>query len=686
MKLTSVKVQNYKSIDDSTAFEIDEVTCLLGKNEAGKSAILEALYKLKPFEGDHDEQFTELDYPRRHISTYRERAEKTPDNVLTTIWQLEPTDIAAVNKSLGTDAFKSSSITITKGYSNQTLYSNVIVDDQKIVDSLIAGGPLSQQEVGELNAPKNVDELRVALGRPDPASDNQTALLDSITKRFPKSAVSTAIHTLHNLLPTLVYFSDYDRLAGRVAVKEVVAKLAANGELDMGHRIFLALLGLANSSLEDIQDIKKLDYLKMELEAIENRLTDEIFEYWTQNKYLEVDFAFDMARDDDPPPYNSGYIFTTRIKNTRHRAAVNFDDRSTGFIWFFSFLIWFSQAKKNFGENLVILLDEPGLTLHGKAQRDLLRYFNEKLRPHYQVIYTTHSPFMIDMENVFSVRTVEDRVELIEVDGHIEEEILGTKVGKNVLARDADSIMPLQGLVGFDLAQTCFVGPYVLVVEGPTEAGYINWFSRHLIRKGREGLDLRWAVCPAEGATKVSSFVTLFSGRGLKIAALMDYHDPQKKLVDQLEASKLLQEEHLFKTTDIVGQPDADIEDLVGRELYIHLINECLRIPFENRLPAKKPAGAEGRTVKEVENHCRTLPPGCPEFGHFTAVDYLLGLTDAEVDTLPGLDKALGNFQKLFSQLNSLLGKHPTAATKRTTRVPAPKGARRSRAAAEKMP
>ena len=61
--------------------------------------------------------------------------------------------------------------------------------------------------------------------------------------------------------------------------------------------------------------------------------------------------------------------FSTRIRNERHRASVNFDERSTGFIWFFSFLIWFSQMKANYADKLIVLLDEPGLTLHGKAQK-----------------------------------------------------------------------------------------------------------------------------------------------------------------------------------------------------------------------------------------------------------------------------------------------------------------------------
>ncbi len=245
-------------------------------------------------------------------------------------------------------------------------------------------------------------------------------------------------------------------------------------------------------------------------------------EYWSQNKHLEVRFRFDEALPDDPPPLNEGRIFNTRIYNTRHRATVSFEQRSHGFIWFFSFLVWFSDMKAQYGDNLVLLLDEPGLPLHGRAQKDLVRYINERLRPKHQVLYTSHSPFLIDVEHIFSLRGVEDTVKTTKVDGRVKEEIVGTKVSERILTRDKETLFPLQGVLGFDIAQTLFVGPYVVVVEGPSERSLFDWFARRLVVKGRQGLDLRWAICPSEGASKVSSFITLFAGRGLKIAAMLE--------------------------------------------------------------------------------------------------------------------------------------------------------------------
>ena len=331
--------------------------------------------------------------------------------------------------------------------------------------------------------------------------------------------------------------------------------------------------------------------------------------------------------------------------------------RSSGFVWFFSFLVWFYNVKRIYGENLIILLDEPGLTLHGTAQQDLLRYFNEELRPHYQLMYTTHAPFMIDPENPFDLRGVEDVVIRKLINNEVHEEVLGTKVTERILTRDRDTLLPLEGIAGFAMAQSMFVGPNVLVVEGPSEYAFIKWFSSALSAKGRVGCDLRWAIVPAEGAPKVSSFVTLFKGRGLRIAALMDYHDSQKKMVDKLAESKLLADGWLLKTTQFAGKEEADIEDLLGWELYRHLVNKAMNLHPQIEITEDANTVADRRLVKFVEEKFKVMPVGVPEFDHYKPADYLLGVQAAERDNLPGIDLALNRFEALFTSLNDLLTK-----------------------------
>src|SRR5882762_4200515 len=101
-----------------------------------------------------------------------------------------------------------------------------------------------------------------------------------------------------------------------------------------------------------------------------------------------------------------------------------------------------------------VKLDEPGLSLHARAQADLLRYINEQLRPYYQVIYTTHSPFMIDADELLSARTVEDVVKKEKQKGEEIEILLGTKVSTDVLSTDPDTVSPLHRVLDYEITQT----------------------------------------------------------------------------------------------------------------------------------------------------------------------------------------------------------------------------------------
>ena len=153
-------------------------------------------------------------------------------------------------------------------------------------------------------------------------------------------------------------------------------------------------------------------------------------------------------------------------------------------MWFFSFLAWYEDIKRK-QQNVILLLDEPGLSLHGRAQGDLLAYFEHELADR-QLIYSTHSPFMIDPHNFERVRIVQDRgIDAVE---QLSKEQDGTKVLPNVFDATDDSLFPLQGALGYEIHQTLFVGPNSLVVEGPSDMLYLREVSNELEREGRIGL------------------------------------------------------------------------------------------------------------------------------------------------------------------------------------------------------
>lgn len=651
MKLVKARVKKYKCVDDSDPWSVDQITCLVGKNESGKTALLEALYKFNPVESEA--VFSETDYPRKEALTEAGQSYLENGDAIITHWHLESDDLKLLQERLPElQVAPDAEVRVARGYSRPRSWY-ISIDEQRAVERLIESARFNASESSAVGSPATIEELFNCLEALEAPSGKHQDLLNRVLESYPeKTAMSGVSGCLAGVLPHFVYFSEYQRMPGKVSIDDMRVR-EQSGDVPFGQKVFDALLALAKSSVDDIENTRHQEELIMQLEAVSNRISDEIFEYWSQNRHLRVEFRCEQGKPDDPPPFNSGTVFQTRIRNERHRASVNFDERSTGFIWFFSFLVWFSQMREHYGDKLVVLLDEPGLTLHGKAQQDLLRYIKERLALTHQVIYTTHSPFMLDADSIFSLRTVEDVVNLEGSQGKLVEKIEGTKVGERILSRDHDTILPLQGFIGYDIANTFFVGPYMLVVEGPSEVSYINWFGRTLVARGREGLDIRWAVAPAEGAAKVTSFVTLFKGRGLKIAALMDYHEGQKKMVTRLEAD-LMDEGYLLKTTDFVDQDEADIEDLIGWELYSYLVNESLGVPNQHRLPAKRPEETV-RIAKIVEQLARVLPPAIAEFDHHAPAEYLHTLDEDQIKCLPGLECALRRFEALFKRLNELV-------------------------------
>jgi ABC-type cobalamin/Fe3+-siderophores transport system ATPase subunit len=645
MRLTHLTVTNFKSVEDSGEFSVGDVTCLVGKNEAGKTALLHALHRLNP---DNSEALfdTESSYPRRFLSEYKERHPNEDARVLNTVWQLSDKEVAGLKGIIGPKALTGTTITIYKRYNEKTSTWTVGGNETAAAEYVLSKSGLHAEEQAALAHLKTIDALKKQLGTLGAAANERhTAFSQHLEKYFKRGSANTAIIDFLDI-PKFFYFASYDRMSGQVALEQMMAN-KANNKLDRSDQVFIAFLGLVGTTLEEMATLNRFEPMIAKLESVSNRISREIFTYWTQNRNLKVQFRLDAGRTGDPAPYNSGNILRTRVENTIHEASVSFDDRSTGFVWFFSFLVLFSQFKKTHGDNVILLLDEPGTSLHAKAQEDLLRYFKEKLIPHHQVIYTTHSPFMVPADNLMAARTVEDVV-IRDKQGNVQE-VLGTKVSDNVLSVDRETLFPLQGALGYEITQTLFIGKNSLLVEGPSDLLYLKAYSAELKQQGRTGLSQAWTITPVGGVDKVSAFMSLLYGNKLNVAVLTDFAKGQKKKIDDLKKLKLLSEAQILTANTYTGTGEADIEDLISRDGYIALVKQAYNLPV---LKVASP-GTE-RVVKDVEDAFRLLPPSTPEFDHFFPSSFLIE-KPAVLKSLPSYKEALDRFERLFKDLNTLL-------------------------------
>lgn len=644
-----MRVTNYRCIDDSGQFSVGRVTCFVGKNESGKTALLQALERLKPVDETHKKYDKLTEYPRKWLSEYDDRNPNGEAQVLHTDWELEDTDIAAVEAAFGKNALRSRVVVVSKGYEQTGASFNIQIDFDGIIGRMAMSSgctPEEQAAIKSLKTPGAVAEYVRGLSLPTtPGLAQLKQLLNTARDSNVELGV---IDILYKSMPSFLYFSNYDHLDGRVSIDDLLNRQAAKTLLP-GQKLFLEFLDFAKISLNDIKDAKKSEQLRARCEAASITISRQIFQYWSQNRHLKVDFVVQAGRSEDSPPFNSGFVMEARVRNELHDMTVPFSERSAGFVWFFSFLVHFSQVKKQLG-NVIILLDEPGLALHAKAQTDLLRYFKEKLEPNHQVLYTTHSPFMVPAQDILAVRTVEDVI----VEEYGVQQSRGTIVGDDVLSTDKDTLFPLQAALGYEITQTLFVGEHTVLVEGPSDYLYLIGFSDLLKQMGRTYLDPRWTICPTGGVDKVQAFLSLFGGNRLNVVVVIDFASGQKKKVEMLRASALLKAGRVVTFADVAERAEADVEDMLGADAYADILNLAYELKSKNKLKASDIETVNGRVLIKVEDRFRVMPESVKNFDHFQPAAYFFEHRNALAEQ-PAFEAGLKRFEELFKLLNAML-------------------------------
>ncbi|QII28338.1 AAA family ATPase [Stenotrophomonas maltophilia] len=651
MKLIKAHVTDFRSVEDSEQFEVGQVICLVGKNEAGKSAILTALAALNPHASTPSVFDRERDYPRRYLASYDERHPDEPALAVSTEWQFSEDEAAELAALLGAGAV-GTTLQIRRRY-GQEIDVVPSIKSPVAIKHLYEMFGLTQEESDALGAPDTTSELITALEKVEAPTDAQTSLKKHLATEGSATAQVEKFARLR--LPKFMYVSSYDRMDGMVQFEQV-KQLLDNGALDgdehRGKKLFLEFLQYAGISLDELIRQKTYEGHNALLQAASNKITDQILEFWTQNPDLSVEVRVAMGMPGDPAPFNGGTVARARIYNSLHRVDTPFSERSAGFVWFFSFLVKFAQVK-NEKNPVILLLDEPGLTLHGKAQSDLLRFFREKLAPHHQVIYSTHSPFMVPADDLASVRIVQD---IIEVKGN-RRIPHGTKVRDDVLTQDPDTLFPLQAALGYDLTQSLFVGQNTLLVEGPGDILYIQALSDALRRRKREGLDARWTICPAGGIDKIRTFATLFAGNNLTIAVLSDQAAGDKRKIEDLRKSQILKAGHFYTVAEILDRAEADIEDLLSPEVFVEILNRAYALPAKLALTVKKLGEADKATtrlVKKAEAYFKLLPDTIDMLDHFSPAAWLIRNSEILDVESPEVEETLNNAEKAFSVFNQL--------------------------------
>jgi hypothetical protein len=232
-----------------------------------------------------------------------------------------------------------------------------------------------------------------------------------------------------------------------------------------------------------------------------------------------------------------------------------------------------------------------------------------------------------------------ERVRLVQDGGRN----IGSTVTDNVLSPDRDTLFPLQGALGYDMAQRLFVAPHSLVVEGTSDFTYLSLLSTFLNITGRTGLDSKWSVVPAGGADLIPSFVALL-GHRLGVTVLVDSRKEGHQRLQQLTQQGVLKGTRLIGIGEVIGKELADIEDLFSIGEYLTLFNEAFgKMLKSTDLVGNDPIVKRLTRFLEVDRYDQSLP------ATVLLKNYPRILPTLSVDTL-------SRFEALFARVNATLG------------------------------
>ena len=616
MRLARARVQNYRSIKDSGWFELEPgKTILVGANEAGKTAVMRVLEHLRP--GPLVKPLVPLrDFPRSELHQIQRGT-------------LDPKDVVVVEAEYELDDADRADILDISPHFTACMYGISKTLDNRTHRILLnePDRPTVGQYKDEFRRLATHADGRVAVppkrAAPPNPSETLNSILSGVSDRSFISVVqatdleewldSTAAYVdgangvetqrlaalrdlvalvlardeilelLNDRQPTMVYYSTYTRVQPSIHLRQFADTLDA-GAIDpadaynFGNSCLFHLLGFSARELSDLGNVSepgagdsegmqrlmdRLDDRSYRLNAASIELTDKISEVWQ------------ASGGEAPTGAASGSDYTVRIVADQQYLKVvvedslgvnlELDQRSEGFQWLVSFFVVFFAQAAGSHVNAILLLDEPGLSLHGLKQREFRRTLS-KLAQDNQLLFTTHSPFLVGPDELDIVRVVE-----------MADRTAGTIVHSDVVADDPASLLPLQEALGYDLAQSLFAQQRNLVLESLTDFWYVEAVSE-LFRDARlTELNHEIALFPAGSAGKVVYFATILHAQHLKVAALLDSDAAGDNAACQDVLVRRLGQKGILRTKDayagLVAEPE--IEDLLRNTLVEVGKSEC---------------------------------------------------------------------------------------------------------------
>jgi hypothetical protein len=636
MKLIRFRVTGFRSVVDSGWIEISDITALIGENEVGKTNLLLPLWKLNPADPSNGEIDPLSDMPRSLYHEMRNKkpspvfieAEFELDDSLAAsvakIAQAQRVEQVRLTR-IGRSYDGSYTVTFPEGVGVNAVgvaELNTLIEDLKgelvalTLDNAVQEEAknrlivaIDQQKVAiatkEISI-ATVDIIREtclvissAIGEVVAVSSSLGQIQKSIDSRFERLVKKTnprhpdsfqaACNLIKTAIPNFVYYSNYGNLdseiylphvienLNRLKSREITGSAAAKARTlkvlfdfvrvsaqeirNLGHDPHLSHLPNTPSPTEaQIADVaRKKKEREVLLSSASTQLSRQFKEWWKRGEYV---FRFQADGD----------YFRIWVRDALRPEEIELEGRSSGLQWFFSFFIVFLSERGDEHRNAILLLDEPGVSLHPLAQEDLFRFF-ESLAVSNQLLYTAHSSHLINPDRLSDVKVV------------YVNDLGATTVSADLRASEKDprrsqSIFAVDAALGLSVSRTMLFYAYTTIVEGPSDQIYFSFIKSELIGKAKITPMRELIFIPAGGARAVSATARIVGAPGVLPPVILDGdtvgRQAEKALSTELYAEST---DYLLMIDDFTGSIASEVEDLMPRDVMVEVASRLFQSP-----------------------------------------------------------------------------------------------------------
>ena len=599
MRLRRFRIRAFRCIHDSGDVTVGDLAAFVGRNESGKTTILQGLIllnrdeivseldlcdemveelksEIKVAEGvfelnEHEREFVKEKFPSLDIKRLKIfRTNKNPEiqydfedgkigeeqNTNLRSWQSITSDLQNfidtipnhIQERLDTDFFQLRSPPKTIGGFKK---------DLQIFDENIKSVASEEEEVvSEWN------ELYPKI------LENSDGFLNTSERLELEEFIKDNLH------PRIVYFSDYKKILGNINLQDYLhgVKSSTSGNVEyveefdrvetVRNLFYLAELEL--DKLEEYQNSPS-KLIKL-LNQASKKLTSRLNPAW-KGEPIHVELRF-----------NPGNIMSVIISDVHRDGTITntglLNRRAEGFKWTFSFIINFAaETQRSELKEAILLLDEPARNLHPTQQRgisDLLK----NLAGTNQVLYATHSPFMIFDYTPGNLLVVE-----LERKNHL------SKIYYEYWKADDATLIPIlyglsRGLVESTVDREIGSNSRpIIIVETMSDTMYLNAFDKFLQDPNISMNPLN--VIPAYNKNSVLPLAIFYRDHGYNTFILLDNDNESKQIAEQLKNNKFSEVQTIFFERE--GKLLQSIEDYMVTEDYLYAVNQTYEIKLRKQ-------------------------------------------------------------------------------------------------------